>query len=329
MIAEFVCPRCRGELDSVVDAHHCRGCDATYPTVLGIPDFRVEPDPWIGLEEDRAKAQRLIAETDGMDLAASVAAYWAMTPTTAPELAQRFTSYVLSGERRAAEWLDRLDAPTSDRPWLEIGCASGDLLSVCAARGIRAVGVDVAMRWLVLARKRPALANAPQPLVCANAEHLPFRDAWFGRMVSVGTLEHCRDAEAVLRESARVLEPHAGDAVLRTTNRYSLLSEPHVDLWGVGFVPRARADAYVRWRGGQGYAHHHPLSAGELGRGMRAAGFVDVSVTAARMLESDRARLGGAGGIAAPVYDVARATPLVASAVSWIAPLLEARGRAG
>lgn len=324
-----MCPRCRGELEQRADAHCCNGCDATYPTVLGIPDFRVEPDPWIGIEEDRAKAQRLIAETEGLDLAASVAAYWAMTPTTAPEHARRFTAYVLSGERRAAEWLDTLDPPASERPWLEIGCASGDLLSVCAARGVPAVGVDVAMRWLVLARKRPALASAPQMLVCANAEHLPFRDASFGRMVSVGTLEHCRDAEAVLRESARVLEPHAGDAMLRTTNRYSLLPEPHVDLWGVGFVPRARADAYVRWRGGQGYAHHRPLSAGELSHGMRAAGFVDVSVTPARMLESDRARLGAAAAIAAPAYDAARATPLVAGAVSWIAPLLEARGRAG
>lgn len=32
-------------------------------------------------------------------------------------------------------------------------------------------------------------------------------------------------------------------------NRFSLLPEPHVGLWGVGFLSRQTADTYVRWPG--------------------------------------------------------------------------------
>lgn len=327
---EFVCPRCHGALRHDAEAYRCLPCVAVYPVVLGVPDFRVEPDPWIGLEEDREKARRVVAASEGADLAGSVAAYWAMTPGTPPALARHFTDYVLAGERRAAEWLDALDRTAlvpSPGPWLEVGCASGDLLAACAERGVAAVGVDVAMRWLVLARRRPALAGGAQRLVCANGEALPFRAGSFARVVSVGTLEHCRRAEAVLAESARVLRP-GGDARLRTTNRYSMLPEPHVGVWGVGLVPRRWADAYVRWRSGQRYLHHRPLSRRELVRGLRRAGFAEVGVAPAALLPSDRDRLGGVGRRAAPLYEWARRAPAMAAGLARVAPLLDARGAA-
>lgn len=324
---DFVCPRCHGELGSDEREYRCAPCSATYPIVFDIPDFRVEPDPWIGFEEDRAKAQRLLELTEGRDLRASVEAYWDMTPGTPPEYARRFTEYVLGGERRSAEWLDAIGpAPSAHGPWLDIGCASGDLIATCVSRGIDAVGVDVAMRWLVLARKRPSLRSARHTLVCANGEFLPFRDGAFARVVSVGTLEHCRRAEAVVTEAARILTG-GGDAIIRTTNRFSLLPEPHVNLWGVGFLPRSWADGYVRWRGGQGYRHHRVLSVRELRRAFQVAGFRNVNVAPAPLLPSDHARLGGVGRLISPVYAMARSLPVLPAIMRWIAPLLEARGR--
>ena len=325
---EFICPRCRGELECEESAYRCAPCAATYPIVLGIPDFRVEPDPWISLEDDRAKARRLIERSEGLDLARSVDAYWSMTPGTPVEHARRFTGYVLAGEQRSAEWLDTLRPAVAlaPGPWLEIGCASGDMLAACTSRGIQAVGVDVAMRWLVLARKRSALARGTHTLVCANGEFLPFRNMSFARVISVGTLEHCRRADAVLAESARVVRT-GGDASFRTTNRYSLLPEPHVNLWGVGFLPRRWADRYVRLRGGQGYANHRPLSASELGSRMRHAGFSRTTVGPAQLLSSDRARLGSVGRALAPLYEGARTVPVIPAIMRWIAPLLEAHGR--
>ena len=119
----------------------------------------------------------------------------------------------------------------------------------------------------------------------------------------------------------------SGEINLRTTNRFTLLPEPHVDIWGVGFVPRRWADAYVRWRGGTGYEHHHCLSVGELARAMRDAGFSDLQVCAAQLLTADRSRLGLAGRAASPIYQWARSAPLVSVPLSWISPVLEARGR--
>lgn len=321
-VIDFVCPRCRVDVDRDVAMYRCPACGARYPIVLGIPDFRVEPDPWIGLADDRAKAFRLHEATEGLDLARSVERYWAMTPATSDRDARRFIAYVLDGERRAAEWLDTLPpSPVGSAPWLEIGCASGDLLAVCAARGVPAIGIDVAMRWLVLARKRPALADR-QLVVCANGERLPFREKRFARVVSVGTLEHCRSAEAVLSEAARVLTSQ-GTAHFRTTNRFSLLPEPHVGLWGVGLLPGRWADAYVRARGGRGYAHHRPLSARELDRGLRAARFHRPLVTAARLLPTDRRRLGRLASVAG-LYEWSRRVPGLAAAARLVAPLLEA-----
>lgn len=326
-LTDFVCPRCHGDLQSNEHEYHCDACVATYPIVFGIPDFRVEPDPWIGIEEDRDKARRLLELTEGRDLGVSVRAYWDMTPGTPPEYARRFTDYVLGGEQRSAEWLDAIGpAPISDAPWLEIGCASGDLIATCMSRGIRAVGIDVAMRWLVLARKRPALAHADYTLVCANGEFLPFRDASFARVVSIGTLEHCRRAEDVISESARTLR-QGGDVVIRTTNRYSALPEPRVNLWGVGFLPRSWADGYVRWRGGQGYLHHKVLSARELLGAMRRARFAAIRVLPAALLPSDHERLGKAGRMISPCYSWARSLPVLPAIMRWFAPLLEAHGR--
>ena len=324
---DFVCPRCHGALQADAHEYRCDSCVAAYPIVFGIPDFRVEPDPWIDFEDDRDKARRLLEIADGLDLAASVRAYWEMTPGTPSEYARRFTEYVLGGEQRSAEWLDAIGpAPMGDAPWLEIGCASGDLIATCASRGIQAVGVDVAMRWLVLARKRSALEHADYTLVCANGEFLPFRDATFARIVSTGTLEHCRRAEDVISESARALRS-GGDVVIRTTNRYSALPEPHVNLWGVGFLPRSWADGYVRWRGGQGYLNHRVLSAGELLDAMRRARLAAVSVLPAALLPSDHERLGKAGRMISPFYSWARSLPVLSAIMRWFAPLLEARGR--
>lgn len=288
----------------------------------------MEPDPWIGLEDDREKARRLAPMVANQSFADAVRTYWQITPTTPQPMAERFIAHVLGAEARSGEWLDWLGAhePVAAKGcWLDVGCGTGDLLSAAHARGVTVVGVDIAMRWLVVARRRNALSAAEGQLVCANGEHLPFPPGAFSRVVSVGTLEHCRDADRVVAEGHRVLRP-GGVMRARTVNRYGLLPEPHVNVWGVGMVPRRWADRYVKWRSGQRYEHHRPLSARELSRGFRRAGFSRVEVSAAAMLDADRARLGATLRRAAPVYEGLRSTPLARRALRWIAPLLDARG---
>jgi SAM-dependent methyltransferase len=218
--------------------------------------------------------------------------------------------------------MDRLPADdATDGWWLDVGCGTADLVLAGFRRGRRIVGVDIAFRWLVVARRRLQRAGVAAPLVCCNGEHLPFVERSFARVVSLGTLEHCLDADALVAEAARVLQP-GGRLHLRTVNRFSLLPEPHVGVWGVGFVPRRLADAYVRWRSGQRYEHHRPLSPRELRRAVRASGLRDVRLGAAGLLAADRARLGRLAAVA-PAYDVVRRAPGLGRLVSWGAPLLE------
>jgi hypothetical protein len=94
----------------------------------------------------------------------------------------------------------------------------------------------------------------------------------------------------------------------------------------VGLVPRRWADAYVRWSNGQRYLHHRPLSRRELRRDLRRAGFSEVAVLPARLLASDRLRLGAAARVVAPVYDWVCRIPGMRLGLSVIAPQLDLRG---
>ena len=334
----FVCPRCRGalQLDGATyvcanaPANVCAPCGSRYPVVSGIPDFRIAPDPWIDLEADREKGFRLERETAGWSFEAMVRAYWAMTPGTPPVLAARFTDHVCGAEPRAREWLDRTAAAArgaSAGPWLDIGCGTADL-AAAAGPGATVISIDIAFRWLVVARRRLLERGVTPHLVCCNAEALPFPDATFAQAVSLGTLEHCRDADAVMRDCARVLRPGA-PLRLRTANRFSMLPEPHVGIWGVGWLPRRWADGYVRWRSGERYLHHWPKGAAEIRRALRRSGFVAMRVEAAAMLSADTGRLPAALHAVVPAYEALRTAPVVRRLLALAAPVLEASGRAG
>jgi ubiquinone/menaquinone biosynthesis C-methylase UbiE len=310
------------------EGYRCGACAAVYPIVLGIPDFRVLADPWISIEDDRAKARRLAERTAGRDFAATVREYWAMTSTTPSHLAERYTAHVLAAEQRVSEWLHAVEpneALSGDGFWLDIGCGTADLIAAAVKRGHRLVGVDIALRWLVAARKRLDELGLDATLVCADGEHLPFADGMFARVFSLGTLEHCQRADRVIAEARRV-SASRGIVRVRTVNRYSLLPEPHVRVWGVGFVPRVWRDSYVQWRSGQRYQHHRPLSPRELARAMRGAQLRDVEVLPARLLAEERARIPQGLRWAARVYDRCRTLPLGGTTLAWVAPILEARG---
>jgi ubiquinone/menaquinone biosynthesis C-methylase UbiE/uncharacterized protein YbaR (Trm112 family) len=321
-----VCPRCRGQLESEEKRLRCADCGSRYPIIAGIPDLRLKPDAWIGLEDDRAKALQVEEATRGAAPNEAVRAYWTLTPSTPADQAERFVHHAARAETRSREWLERSTDPDSrSEPWIDLGCGTGDLLAA-AGSGPEGVGVDVALRWLVVARRRLDHAGLSANLICANAEHLPFPDNAFGRVLALGLVEHCHDKRALFDEVFRVLRP-GGIFRFRTVNRFGALPEPHVNVWGVGYLPRAWADRYVRWRTGHPYGHHWPEGPRHLRRVLESAGFDEVEIDAAPLLPTE---LDGRPTIRrlAPLYEVLRTTPGARSALRQVSPLLESRATA-
>ena len=101
--ARFVCPACREELEASASAYTCRPCATLYPVVCGIPDFRLTPDPYIGIDEDRRKAERLCAEGERRSFEGLLRHYYAVTPEDPADLAERWIAHALAEREIASD----------------------------------------------------------------------------------------------------------------------------------------------------------------------------------------------------------------------------------
>lgn len=92
---------------------------------------------------------------------------------------------------------------------------------------IRGIGLDVSMAWLVIAKWMIAFHGSDPILAAGVGEWLPLRDGQLSGVVSLDVIEHVRDSDRYLCEIDRVVGV-GGSVALRTPNRFSLTSEPHV-----------------------------------------------------------------------------------------------------
>lgn len=318
------CPRCRHPLVRERDAFRCAGEGHRWPIVLGIPDFRLREDPLIPLEDDYRKGERLLGEAATRGFKDLVAYYWTLPtyPPTPGDLSARFIHHVLTDDERARGYVDALGR---GHAFMDVGCGAGVLAQEMTSRFAVSVALDVGFRWLVVARRGFEERGLPVNIVCANAEHLPFGDGHFDTVASVALLEHVPNAEAVLGECARVTVP-GGRVFVSTSNRFSLAPEPHVRVWGVGFLPRRWMPAYVRWRRGMAYEKKHLLSACELVRGMRRAGLAPVRLDPPEVTPVDLAVMGAAERFGARAWAFARRVPIVGRLLLRFFPVLQAVG---
>jgi SAM-dependent methyltransferase len=206
-------------------------------------DLRLGSDRYLELEAERARAEELAAIAAATDLTGVAAAYYAMTGE-APDRRGRFMAHIASGLARGEALAARL--PGAGRI-LEVGCGTGGLLVAVAVAGMEIVGVDIATRWLVAARRRLADHGLSAPLLAASADRLPWPDGHFDTVVADSVLEHLDDPAGALREWARVLRPE-GRLVVWSPNRFTLTVDPHLGLWGLGWLPRRWLPGYLRLR---------------------------------------------------------------------------------
>jgi SAM-dependent methyltransferase len=97
------------------------------------------------------------------------------------------------------------------------------ILAWAAAQGARAYGVDISEPTLIQARA----AFQGDALRCAvsDVRELPFGDASFDAIYSMGTIEHFDETERAVEEMARVLKP-GGRAIVGVPNRHDPFLRP-------------------------------------------------------------------------------------------------------
>ena len=327
----LVCPACRAGVERANTAYVCTVCPKQYPILEGIPDFRLFPDRFLSIADDRAKARRVIETAEGTSSSALLDAYYALTPEMPAAEAARYRAREQAEEgagamtwREIEQSFTETAAPAIGTPVLDLGCGTGGLVVAAARRGLAATGVDAALRRLIIARARLREAGVGARLVCANAEHLPFAEESFGVVAAVDLMEHVAEPAEVFGECRRVIAPR-GTAYVAGNNRYSWAPEPHVRLWGVGFLPAGLQRAYVRLLRGHPYDRVSLLSAGEMSRRLREAGFADVAVSPA-LLFAEHLRPGVAG--IAAMYNFLRTRPLGRAILRLCAPRIQCTTRA-
>jgi SAM-dependent methyltransferase len=242
----------------------CTGCAAQYPLLHGIPDLRVEQDCWIDFDEDRRRALEAGERVarDGLD--AAIHHVFRSSRGFDEKRSDYRTRQVLDGVAKClAQCGDWLKPPMSERGLvLDLGCGPGQMLAAAAQLGRDAVGIDASMEWLVIAKHLAARFGGAPQLAAGLAEQLPIQDGVISAVISLDVIEHVGDQNAYVQEIRRVLAP-GGVFALSTPNRYSLSPEPHVNVWGVGYLPRRFQEPYVQWAAGRSYAFNRLLSVWE------------------------------------------------------------------
>jgi SAM-dependent methyltransferase len=193
-------------------------------------------------------------------LEAMVRAVFATQPGRSQHQVDMRTRQVLVAPGRLRTQLDGWLNDATGRPaFLDLGCGPGMLLAAAASRGVSGLGIDVSLLWLVVARRMIEQHGGVATLCAAFAESLPLRDASTPAIVSLDVIEHVGDQRRYLAEIDRIAADGAALA-LATPNRFSLAAEPHVHVWGVGWLPARFQASYVRARSGRSYEFVRLLS---------------------------------------------------------------------
>ena len=233
------CPRCRGELAEIDEGVACDVCGVNYQSFEGIPDLRVAGPSWVDHEKDQAEARQLIAETAGFSVEETVRYVFEWRKEMDEAWREKRTRQIVQASKRLVPeiqgWLG--DCVSTDGVFLDLGCGAGQLLAAAAATGRSGIGIDVRLVWLLVAKRLITAAGGTPLLAAAMAEALPFADGSINAVVSLDVIEHVGNVEAYLREIDRVTAP-GGRVAFGTPNRFSLTAEPHIGVWGVGWVPR-------------------------------------------------------------------------------------------
>lgn len=307
----WACPACHGDLESAAADLICSRCSARYPLVAELPDFRVDAPAWIDFDHDRQRALHVdaIARKDG--LSAAILDVFRNSRKFDEKKSQYRLRQVLSGiekcDREMAGWL----APLTHDPALDLGVGPGQLVAAAARHGRAIQGIDVSLEWLMVAKHWARSFGVEPVLAGALAERLPLKDGAIRSVISYDVIEHVGDQNRYASEIGRVLAP-GGTVAMVTPNRYSLSPEPHVHVWGVGYLPVRWQAGWVKLVSGQEYAYCRLLSTGEIRRLFRKEAGIELAITFPPISDEEIVQFSGLKTKMARLYNLVTQSPVAA-----------------
>ncbi len=160
--------------------------------------------------------------------------YYEITDDVTSVSASRFAAYAVDGPRRAGLALDDFGYIGSRGSLLDVGCGSGGGVLVAKERFGSVVGLDIALRWLIIAQKRFEEAGDDATLVCADMETPPFADRQFSHVLALDVIEHAYDVEPAIAAMSRQLRS-GGRLWLSASNKHWLGPHPATGIWAAAF----------------------------------------------------------------------------------------------
>lgn len=288
LLALVRCPSCHQRVENAppapdnVDRLACSSCQRSWPVRFGIPDFRDRDavDPYLSADEDLRTAERLYARSQAGGFADALESYYAANERVPIAQARRFIAGTLAAEERAravlADWQGMAGGAAISGLVIDLGCGTGPLLPALAAAGASPVGIDVGLRWLVLAAARLQERGMPVVLACAGAVRLPLAASSVDAVVSESLIENVPPAGVVLEESCRVLRP-GGRLWLTTANRHSIGPDPHLGVLAGGWLTQGALVKLAKRRG-MVPPHRALLSARDLARELARCGLTGIRI---------------------------------------------------
>ena len=261
----LACPRCNsGSLREEVGGIICNGCERTYPTILGIVDFRdaeIDKTAAFSIVDDRRLAEQLSIIFNKVPTFNALCDTYKLlkqnvgTVVSAEDIniEELFANQVINTGRlsevqlaHGRAILEKLSEYISTAPHgmppnnmaLENGCGLGLFIDGFAAHFKELVVLDFSLCYLVLAKKiieERSLVNVT--LICGSVECLPFKNDTFDFIHSNNVIEHVFDQKALFIEAKRALKTNGLFFVL-SPNRFSSYFEPHFRLPFYGFIPK-------------------------------------------------------------------------------------------
>lgn len=321
------CPRCLEPLQTDDAAQlRCERCRTNYPIVFGIPDLRTGDDPYLSRADDLAAAAALDARASEMDFRSLLGSYYATNDKVPPAQVTLFTRGTIAAGERADATLSSWEkhdariasAGAPGATLIDLGCGTAPLAIAARRRGWRAIGVDVGLRWLVLARERAREAGVDIPLICANVEVLPFADGSAVRAGGESILENAADPDRALHELARVLK-HGGRLWLTTPNKYSLGPDPHLGVLAGGWWPDAWLKRHAT-RAGKIFPRRTLFTSRSIRRSLEAADFGQITIELPDVSEAQKTTQSLVMQRAIEGYQALKRVPVAGTLLRSVAP---------